>query len=494
MKKNGQKLNGTKKIRNFVDIRNLLLKNRIKIFGIGAYPSTRSEIWPFVPNFEVVCANNTGEYDCVKEKIRVAVFAKGKSVHPLQKPGEILSNKRIVDYIKKTAGEGRVGIYYYKPDRGIDQICKKNNWTAIANPSSIFEKLDDKIEFLKIMREIGIRKNSLIINAGELEKKLSLIFGKLGKKVVIQLPREGGGRGTFFFDEKDRDIITGRIKEALISPEIGNKSDLLIASRFVDGPSVSISGCITRDNGILVSSCRYQLVDIKEATKVGFSGVFCGNDWTLSQNIPESIHEKAGIIAKKIGKILKSKGAKGIFGIDFIWDREKNSLIPLEINPRLLGTTPVSVQTHLMEKEIPLEAFHVLEFFGIKYKLNSKKVYPKSFTHSGAHLIIYNQSGKSLRCMRKVRGGVYKLVRNKLRFVRKGFELSDIQEKGEFILTDGVPIRKYIYQKNRKLFRIITREKISKNGGKKLSDWGEDLVRTSCSHFNFHSIKKAKWK
>jgi predicted ATP-grasp superfamily ATP-dependent carboligase len=479
-----------KRIKNIEDIRDLLLENKIKIFGVGAYPSTRSEIWPLVPDYEVICANKTGEYDSVQEKLKVAVFAKGKTAYPMQKPGMLLSDKRVIGYIKKNAEKKRVGIYYYKPDRGIDQICKKNNWAAIANPSAIFEKLDDKLEFLRIMRKTGIRKDSLIVNAGELEKKLPLIFKKFGKKIVIQLPKEGGGRGTFFFCRKDKDKISGRIREALKSPEIGDKSKDLIASRFVDGPSVSISGCITKDNGILVSSCRYQLTDIREATKVGFSGVFCGNDWSLSQNIPESIHKKAGLMAKKIGKILKIEGARGIFGIDFIWDKKKNSLMPLEINPRLLGTIPVSAQTHLIKKEVPLEAFHALEFLNIKYKIASEKVYLKNFAHSGAHLIIYNQLETPVKCTKNVEGGSYRLERNKLRYVRKGFELSDLQEKGTFILTDGVPTNKYIYRKNRKLFRIITREKISRNGGKELNGWGRDIVRASRSHFNFQPAKK----
>lgn len=490
MKEQARRCCKIKKIKNIEDIKDFLFEHKIKIFGVGSYPSTRSEVWPLVPDYEVICANKTGEYASIKEKLKVAVFAKDKNAYPMQKPGMILSDKKVINYIKKNAGGKRVGIYCFKPDCDIDRICKKNNWTTIANSSSIFEKLDDKLEFLRIMRKTGIRKDSLIVNTGELDKKLPLIFKKFGNKIVIQLPKEGGGRGTFFFNEKEKNKIPERIKEALKSPEIGTKSRVLIANRFVDGPSVSISGCITKDNGILVSSCRYQLTDIREATKVGFSGVFCGNDWSLSQNIPRSIHEKAGRMAKKIGKILKIEGARGIFGIDFIWDKKKNSLMPLEINPRLLGTTPVSAQTHLIKKDVPLEAFHVLEFLNIKYKIASEKVYLKNFAHSGAHLIIYNQLETPMRCTKKVEGGVYGLVRNKLRYVRKGFELSNLQEKGTFILTDGVPTNKYIYRKNRKLFRIITREKISRNGGKELNGWGRDIVKASRSHFNFQPAKK----
>lgn len=482
-------------IRNIEDVKTLFAKNKVKIFGVGAYPSTRSEIRPLIHDFEIICANKTGEFASVIQKVKVSCFRiKNRQMdpYPVQNPEEILSRRTVITHIRKNSTGKKVGIYIYKPSRKIEKLCRTNGWVMIANKNSVFDRLAGKDESYRIFQKIGKRRDFQTVPLKSLEKKLPGIFSRFGDKIVLQFPREGGGRGTFFFHHGDLKKINSEIAERMRAAEINNFSESVLVSKYIKGPSLSISGCITRNSGILCDSLRYQLIDIAEAKKIGHAGVFCGNDWTLAKNIPSSLDKQAKKIAARVGNILKSAGVLGMFGIDFIWSQESNKLIPIEINPRLLGTTPVSVYVHLQKGQIPLEAFHLLEFLNIPYRTSESS--PKkniSSTH-GCHLILYNQANGPVRVGNELKGGVYTLTnapRPKIKYLRPGFELDDIKNKNEFILTDGVPLKKSVYQKDKKLLRIIAKKSLVKNSGGELNSWGKTVVSQVQSSLNIRPNK-----
>jgi len=175
---------------------------------------------------------------------------------------------------------------------------------------------------------------------------------------------------------------------------------------------------------------------------------------------------------------LKKKGALGIFGLDLMWDKENNSLVPLEINPRLLGTFPAAIYVQLEKKEVPLIAFHILEFLNIPYKIKDENIYRKDLPRHGAHIILHNPEKYGVVCQNQLRGGVYDLSKNQLRYLRSGEELSDIENKNEFIITEGGPIKGREYKRDRRLLRIITKQAISKAEGEKLNDWGKNIIKS----------------
>ncbi len=482
-------------IRNIENIKTLFTENKVKVFGIGAYPSTRSEIRPLLDDFEIICANKTGEFASVSRKVKVSCFRvkTGRlNPYPVQNPEEILLKRSVITHIRKNSTGKRVGIYIYKPSQKIEKICRANGWTMVANRNSVFDKLAGKDESYRVFQKAGIKREFQAVPLKSLEKKLPGIFSRFGNKIVLQFPREGGGRGTFFFHRGDLKKINSEITKRIKAAEIKNLSKSVLVSKYIEGPSLSISGCITRDNGILCDSLRYQLIDIAEAKKIDHAGVFCGNDWTLAKNIPSFLDGQAKKFAMRVGGILKSAGALGMFGIDFIWRQENNDLIPIEINSRLLGTTPVSVYVHLQKKQIPLEAFHLLEFFNIPYKISNSSTNKNIPSVHGCHLILYNQASGNVRIGNELKGGVYTLTnapRPELKYLRPGFELDDIKNKNEFVLTDGVPTKELSYKKGRKLFRLIAKKSLVKKTGRELNSWGRTVVSRVQSCFDIHPSK-----
>lgn len=486
-------------ISEIADVKKLLLRKKVKIYGVGGSPSTRSEVWPFFEsgNFEVVCANKFGELDSICQRVKVRYFTKRKAPVPLaiRKPAVLLKDKAVKDYIKKEAKKRKIGIYIYKSTKEIDDICRKEKWTLIGNKESVYRKVIKREYFYHLLEKIKRKREVLISKIDDLEKNINEAFDKFGNKIVAQLildKEEGGGRSTIFFFKKNKKNIYQIINKRLKDIKYEGAQPLVVISRFHKGPNMSISGCITAENGVLTSNAQYQLIDIKEvsAAKNNATGVFCGHDWSLSSNISEKINKEAEAIAVEIGNLLKKEGVRGIFGVDFIWDEKIEEVVPLEINVRLLGTFPTSVYVQLEKKEVPLAAFHILEFLGIKYRIKNKAVYKKNKHRQGAHISLFNPKNFAVICEKEIKGGVYSLKRGRLNFERLGVELRDIKQNNEFIITDSVPVSGIAFGGGNKLLKIITKQAIAKNNGKSLNIWAKKIIKLTYKELKIKPYEK----
>jgi len=122
----------------------------------------------------------------------------------------------------------------------------------------------------------------------------------------------------------------------------------------------SITLCITR-HGVLMGPLQVQFMDMDTETLE--KGVFCGHSWGGIQ-WPISVEKEARRQALLITQKLNQLGYKGLLGIDFLIDLGRVVIYPKEINPRLTGGLPM-LSMLLKEQGLPpLEAFHLLEFFG----------------------------------------------------------------------------------------------------------------------------------
>jgi predicted ATP-grasp superfamily ATP-dependent carboligase len=459
-------------INTIKDIKSILKKNNWKIFGIAGTSFSRSELYYVAPDFELICSNKTGEFESIENKVKVKLF-KIKNKPNTKKPGEILSDKKVLKYIKENSKGKKVGIFTMKSSVEVEEICKENNWTPISVGVKVFSKIDGRLFFCKILKKIHNQKIVKIFNFDDLKNNFNQVFSDFGVKVVVQLMLGAGGRGTFFISkEDDLNEVINKLKERfnlLNKDRQGDKS--ILVTKFVNGFDFSITGCVTSENGILVSHPRFQAIDIKESVenKNDGSGIFCGGDWSIANSMTDSVQKKASKIVEKIGQEIKKNGHRGIFGVDFILDKKTKEIVPIEINPRLLGSYPTETQIQIDRKEIPLVAFHLLEFLKIEYKIKEKNIYKKDFPRKGSQLLVFNFFGKDVEFKEDIKGGVYTIDKNKLIFLRSGFEIFDIKNpEKEFILTDGLPVKNSIKKKNKKLFRVIYKKSILNNNTKEI--------------------------
>jgi len=468
-------------IRDIFEVQNIIEQKNIKIFGIGGTPITRTEAHHITENIEIICAVEAlSEIAQISKKVKIKCFPlKNTDGTYVKKPSTILSDKKVQDYINAAKENyNDVAIFIMKSDVILEQICRDNDWILIGNTADIIEKYNSKELFQKILHKMDLANDAVIMKLDELHKYIDSIFDRFGQKIVIQLPEvSGGGHGTFFFDEKDKNVIIEKINQRIqiINEEIPESTNIIVNS-FFEGPTLSILGTVTRDNGIIVSNPQHQLIDIAEVTKSknDASGIFCGHDWTLS--IPQDIKDKAINISQKIGEYLQENSVLGIFGTDLMWDINRNIVVPIEINTRLTGVFPSFVDVQILNNEVPILAFHLMDFLKISYSITDSRVYRKESFVYGAHMIIFNNYPYRIRVTKiDIRSGVYSLQNNKLCFERDGFEMSDIQKDNEFIITDGVPEVGSIYSKNRKLLKVISKSSLGKSSYD-VNSWGREII------------------
>lgn len=469
-------------ISDIEDIRTILEKNKVAIFGLGEYPSSRSEIHFFANDLEIFFEKKTNETASVENLIPINYLPKDPlSTRLSAKKTDLLPrDRKLIARINKKSKNKKAAIYVYKSDYRLEKICKRHNWKLIACPADLYYKLSDKQKFHRILKKLNIATPQKIVNFSQLDTEISRLARNGHQKAVVQLLYERGGRGTFFLDSTRGKNASVQIKERMTILKSKQSLRRIAISKFIKGPALSITGCVTRDNGILSSYCQYQLIDIPEVTKNknDASGIFCGHDWSLSNAIPEKIHKKSRVLIGKIGKELKKEGFIGLFGLDLIWEKKFDRIVPLEINPRLLGTFPTGVYVQIEKKEVPLVAFHVLDYLNIPYKINGASLYRKGSLRHGAHLILHNPEKCSIKCFNDLKGGVYNMEKRCLRYLREGIELGDLKAKNEFIITEGGPIKGKEYKRGRRLLRLITSQAISKNHGSTLNQWGKEIVTT----------------
>ena len=390
----------------------------------------------------------------------------------------VIGHPKTRKFLDKFTSQERPAILVYKPSTKMEKICKENNWNLLANPTSFGkETLENKIKFRKILKEIGVP-----VPPGKISSVDKLHYGhlmnKYGLPFVIQHPTKGGGKGTFFINnQEDFDKafkkLKGRWKPGLqddAETKYEQVPEALVA-KYIQGSSPSITGCVTR-HGIISTNLQHQIVDIPElfSPEKG-SGLFCGHDWTASE-FDDEVKSQAYEAVEKIGQYFKSLGYKGIFGLDFVLDRETNKLYTVECNPRLVGSFPVLPMTQELNNEPSILAFHIMEFLNLDYEIDLDEINRLMRQDKiGTQMISHNLTKRWARNHKQMKAGVYKLDNDELKYLRPGYKLTHIKNDEEFVLADGIQFKKSPFSPNRRLGRILTLKRVLDDSYKQLTPW-----------------------
>jgi len=315
---------------------------------------------------------------------------------------------------------------------------------------------------------------------------------KYGLPFVVQYPLSGGGKGTFFINNS-RELKAA--KSSLIALTKGRISDNqeMVVSRFVRGPSPSVTGCVTRW-GIFSTSPQHQVLSMKELyRRPAGGGLFCGHDWSFSRFSP-SVYRQAKKAVEKTGQYLRGIGYRGIFGLDFIMDEKTKKLYVVECNPRLLGSFPVLTMAQIRNGEPPILAFHILEFLGAEAFIDVRAVNKRMAAEKrGAQMLLHNLEGADAQITACVEPGVYRIEEKKLRYLRPGYKLGHLRNEEEFIITGGVlPSGEWVGA-NRRLCRVLTLAPVL-SSYRDLNSWAKRIVRLVYQAFALKPLPSKKSK
>mgnify|MGYP001027544476 FL=1 len=464
------------------------------IFGVGVYAFDRLGLEDVVENYRILALRYSKDTKLIEKDIEVFSLEKGMGTQHIKESRNsttVIAHPRTKGYLSRFT-DPSPALIVYKSSSKMERICRENDWTLVA-PAVKFGKnlFEDKIKFRKILEKIGASPPP-----GEVLPANNLNFYKLknkyGTPFVLQHPRRGGGKGTFFITSQDdwykaaRKLRIQEIEGEEVAEDI---SDLeVIVAKYINGPSPSITGCVTR-HGILSTNLQYQLIDIAELyNPQKGSGLFCGHDWSSSQFSPE-VEKQAYNIVEKVGKYFQKFGYKGIFGVDFVLDESTNKLYVTESNPRLLGSFPTLAMVQLKNNEPPIIAFHLLEYLNADYEIDIKKINslmrkPKK----GAQMFPHNLTGHWMRSNGRVKAGVYRFRNGNLKFIRPGYAMKHLKRKDEFLLTDGVLQKRAHYSPNRRLGRILTLRGVLAKDKKHLAPWARRIVLKTHNRFKLRRV------
>lgn len=229
---------------------------------------------------------------------------------------ELLSTPEVQEMISKKKAK----ILVFKNTIHIEQLCKENRWELLNPSGELSEKIENKI--------------TQVAWLGELEELLSphtilaLKDVRWNKKpLILQWAHSHTGEGTILIQkEKDLDIL----KEKFPYREVR-------VADFIKGPMFTINIVVT-ESAILLGNISYQITGMPPFTENLFSTI--GNDWSLPYSILSEYQlSQFNSIAEKIAEKMRTSGWRGLFGIDVIYDEERDQLYLIEINPRQPAST-----------------------------------------------------------------------------------------------------------------------------------------------------------
>lgn len=447
-----------------------------KIIGIGITAFNRVGPAYFLPDYQMICYKNSLDVDQIRKKCQVKTI-KADFQSDLKKLNSlaILKHPGVQEYLKKI---DKVGLFLYKSTKKIEKVADQHGWQILTNRSETRDPYENKKVFREVLEKVGAELiPAKTIKLSDFNEKVFEECQKeFGSNLVFQLPEvtKGGGRGNTFISQKS-DLVKFRQKVAKLG-ETFNLEHLIIA-KFIESISPSITGCVTR-HGVLTGVVQTQVMDIPEVInlKKG-AGLFCGHDWSFC-HYSSKIQQQADKIAKSFGSYLAKHGYKGIFGLDLLLEKGTDKIYACECNPRYTGAFPVYSMIQWQQNEPAFDVFQLLEHLNLDYQLDFKAIDAQyKQKKQGAHLIIYNQTEDYLKVGKDIQAGVWRLGKAGLEFLRQGFALEDIQEKSEFMITDGAPHQGDIIRPGLRILKILFKESILAPGGKGINQAIKKIVR-----------------
>jgi hypothetical protein len=455
------------------------------IFAVGAKPYNLTlGVSHFFPNFKILaCKVATKEVPLIEKKIEIICLNENRDdfrkldnykKYRSMTPRDLFKSEKIISYLDSQ--KTKPVLLFFKMSQKLENLLKKRNYISVCSDFRMFNKYENKINFQKLLNKLNIQSipNTVTrakdINYDELRKKI-------GPQFVIQLPSSALGSGTFFVLKKadfDQLFKKTAMKEAW-TKNINLKITRYIHRSFA--PSMTV--CVTKF-GVLHTGLQKQIIDAKEVIERGRrSGVYCGHDWTASK-FSKEIENQASAIAVKIGNYFKDEEKfNGIFGIDFVLEKDTNCLYPIEANVRLLGSFPILPMVQEAASQPPIQVFQILENLDLNdytldiAALNAIMAKPKK----GAHINLYPRTKNSVYVSGNINPGVYKVdeKNKKVSFLREGVFFEDLKKDDEILLTNGVPHTGRVYLQHNNICKLISRHSFL-NDDDRLNDFVKIMI------------------
>jgi len=429
--------------------------------AVGITPFTRIIPGFFLKNFSVYAIKNSSDTDIIKQYMRVHVLedhqsALAKRVHGT---GYLVGNHAFKAFLKSRHSPPTLMLNTVSEKTAAELEQAGTRW--IGNHPATFADVAHKGAFRTLVTNLGLP--SLQSDIYNKEEFFSLSFEELhsryGTYVVQRADKEvGGNEGTFFIH------TSADAQHCIATLKKDQQFERVLISPFVRGHSTSMLGCVMAE-GTLTGPLQLQLIDVPQALNgLPPNGIFFGNDIGFHP-WGDTIEQQAQRVVEAVGSHLRSTGYKGVFGIDFLYDEERNAIYPNECNPRFTGSLVLHSLMLLQAKVPPLEFFHLLAHAGIHSNFDFEVVNQALKTRVPCSHIAFSPRGITAMQLPLLAGVyAYNPAVPSLEYKRPGVSLADIHTDEEFLIIDTVPaLGSRIEQAVPRLFKFIFPRSIAKS-------------------------------
>ena len=259
---------------------------------------------------------------------------------------ELLEKEETAGFIKKktsarqsSTAADKPDILVFKSTARIEELCAKKGWRLLNPPAVLAEQVENKISQAAWLGELSNLLPSFIIAPAR-----EIVWEK--KPLVLQFAHAHTGLGTVLINsKKELEEIQKQFPDRPVK-----------ASEFIKGPTFTVNVAVgskalarndpsasTQDERNAIGNPSYQITGMPPLTDSPFATV--GNDWSLPHSIlSERLLGELRDIAKKIGEKMRQSGWRGLFGIDVIYDEERDQIKLIEINARQPASTSYESQ------------------------------------------------------------------------------------------------------------------------------------------------------
>lgn len=344
------RLNGISEIRAF------LRTNETPIHFVSPTPFNLLGIDRWVRNFFYV-----GYYDCFEGSHPRVFVPRERPYREFQSIEEInaylLGHKEVGDFIR-AKGSGGLAVFLMF-DEAVEALAPELGLRIIHPSAALRHHVDSKTVTTRLGNEAGIPSAPNVIGrAGSYRELLDRAkAARLGDDLVVQTEYGDSGRTTFFIKSE----ADWKKAEKTVVAE-----DEVKIMRRLNCRSTAIEATITR-HGTIVGPLMTELIGHAELTP--YKGGWCGNDMWPGV-LSERHRRKARKYVRQLGDRLAREGYRGYFEVDVLADIDDGELYLGEINPRISGVTSMTNATAGAYADLPLFAFHLLEYMDVDYELD----------------------------------------------------------------------------------------------------------------------------
>lgn len=429
---------------------------------LGSYCAGLS---PFCPIEAVACADWGREFAHFGNEIRF--FSRERKTKKRFRAHDfdievILESvrKELLELLRGYPAEGWAIVCPYASP-ALDAFGAETGYSVFPQPSALVDWLNDKANLLQALDDLGLPRLSgrWVRLPGS---SYATLAAELGSRFIVQASRGSGGSGTAW--------ISG--PEDFASSEERFGDALVWAVRDAGPLSLNINAIALPQSAV----AGYPSVQLAGIRELGAGpGAYSGNDYSATATLPVEFVLDAREQTERIGGWLGSLGYRGLYGLDFVVDRESSRCFTVDLNPRWQGSTALAVQGEGIEGRIPLAAAELALRLGLLGESDILGLREDFFApFQGSQMILRQHQAEWLLVASNVPAGVYD-VQGTLDHVRPGATLADCGP-GEVLITGGIPEPGTIVGRAAYLGRICSREAALDTERMQLLPWARPAV------------------